>query len=500
MLLRSIRSQVLVKILGDKTGSGEHRDGMLTGFNDPNLALFVTGMVGDGLLLNGTSEYVDVSGAFDLMPTGDEQAFAVSAYFRTFKEFGPIFSMRNEVNGTPLIDITIGNDGVQNEPGRVCMLVRDDGGSISWTNSGIKVNNGRWHSLVVMRAGGNWAMYVDGVMRGTPLVGVASGEVSLNWLSIGAEKMWVFDSDGSWNWQNTHIRYFKGILDEVCVWAGEIRPHQIQELAAIVPPAGDLDFDLDTDIDDLKVVTDNWLMDSYTPVQSSPLVLEDMESYTTDPNTYAPYWEAVEGVSLESTGGNIDTATGVGLSLNSIQIDAQHGQVLQWDYDFEGQVNVMERFWLRDRRVDMGLYDQITVRVKKMPGSTGDRFYFDFHDGRGMEDPEIGPLPWNLAWKSRVILPLADLPEGQWVTLAADIPGELSGRARELNDFYEVSIGISMGTTGTTGTMLIDEIRLTDGTEDCFPEVGVLLPDMNGDCLVDIKDFAITAGNWLQGL
>jgi hypothetical protein len=312
--------------------------------------------------------------------------------------------------------------------------------------------------------------------------------------------MWIFADHGSWSWQNTHIRYFKGILDEVCVWAGEMQPSQIEAHAAIVPPAGDMDFDLDTDEVDLGVVTDNWLVDSYTPVQSSPLVLEDMESYTTDPNTYKMYWEALEGVSLESVGGNVDTAPGVGLSLNSIQADAEYGQVLQWDYDFEGQSNVMERFWLRDRRVDLGLYDQISIRVKKLAGSTGDQLYFDFHDGRGMTELEFGDPTRNLHWKGRVILPLGDLPEDQWVTLPANIPSELSGRTKELNDFYELSIGISMGTSGTTGTVLIDEIVLTDASEDCFPEVGVLLPDMNGDCLVNINDFAIMAGNWLQGL
>ncbi|MBE0536059.1 MAG: hypothetical protein IH624_10355 [Phycisphaerae bacterium] len=494
-----------------QTGSSEDADGVLMGFNDPNASsMFVPGLVGNALLLNGTSEYVDVSNAHPYMPTGNEEAFAVSAYFRTFKAYGPIFSMRNSANGTPLIDIAIGHDGARESAGRLRMLVRDDGNVLSPDkNSGIVVNDGRWHSLVVMRANGNWLMYVDGVER-IRLSGVASGQVTLDWLTIGTEKKWVFDAYGSWNGTRTDIRYFEGMLDEVCVWAGEMRPHQIAELAAKVPPAGDMDFDRDTDTADLRTVAENWLTDSYLPVQPSPLILEDMESYNpADPNSYGAHWEALYGgVSLENVYGNVDAAPEAGLSVNSIQTDSEYGQVLQWNYDFQQQINAIERFWLRDRRIDLAAYDHISIRVKKLPGSTGNQFYIDFHDGRGMTDPENGIYPWVLAWKGRIIMPLANLPEGQWVTLKAAIPGGFnSGRIRECRDLYEVSIGVSNprnadGTPGpgTTGTILIDEIVLSDSTTNCFPAVGELLPDMNGDCVVNIKDFAIMARNWLMGL
>jgi len=485
-----------------QTGSSEDADGTLMGFNDPNASsMFVTGLVGNALLLNGTSQYVDVSNAYPYMPTADEQSFAVSAYFRTYKPYGPIFSMRNSETGTPLIDITIGHDGAYESPGRVRMLARDDNNNLSPArDSGITVNDGRWHSLVVMRALGTWVMYVDGVERAR-MSGVATGPVTLDWLAIGAEKRWVLDSYGSWNGTRPEIRYFEGMLDEVCIWAGEMQPHQIQAHASVVPPAGDLDYDLKTDGGDLRILSENWLSDSYTPVQPSPLVLEDMESYNAaDPNSHTWYWEALEGVSLESVYGNVDTAPGVGLSVNSIQNDGLYGQVLQWDYDFQGQTNVIQRFWLRDRRVDLAAYDQISIRVKKLPGSTGEWFYFDFHDGRGLADPTQGIYPWVLARIGRVILPLANVPEGEWVTLQADIPGGFdSGRPKEFHDLYEISIGISMGASGTTGGMLIDEITLTDGTPDCFRVVGELLPDLNGDCIVNIKDLALMAEDWLTG-
>ena len=491
--------------LAYQTGTSEDADGILTGFNDPNASsMFVTGLVGNAVLINGTSEYIDISDAHPYMPTGNEQAFAVSAYFRTFKAYGPIFSMRNSANGTPLIDISVGHDGARESAGRLRMLVRDDGGVLSPSaDSGITVNDGRWHSFVVMRSRGNWAMYVDGVKR-SEIFGVASGAVTLDWLTIGTEKMWVFADYGSWNGGRTEIRYFEGMLDEVCVWAGEIQPHQIATLAAVVPASGDIDFDLDTDTGDLQIAADNWLTDSYTPVQPSPMILEDMESYTSDPNTYAAHWEAVEGVSLENVYGNVDTAPAnatVGASFNSIVDDGLYGKVLQWSYDLPAaNQNVIQRFWLRDRRIDLAAYDHISIRVKKLAGSTGDRLYFDFHDGRGMTDPEKGIYPWVLAFKGRIIMGLDELPEDQWVTLEADIPGGFnSGRIWECHDLYEVSIGINSAGVARAGTILIDEIVLSDSTTDCVPQVGALLPDMNGDCLVDISDFAVLAGNWLQG-
>lgn len=491
-----------------QTGTSEDADGALMGFNDPNASsMFVTGLVGNAILLNGTTEYVDVSVANPYMPTGDEQAFAVSAYFRTFKPYGPIFSMRNSANGTPLIDITIGHDGAYEAAGKLRMLARDDQNNLGPArDSGILVNDGRWHSMVIMRASGNWIMYVDGIER-SRMSGVASGSVTLDWLTIGAEKMWIFDSYGSWNGTRTDIRYFEGMLDEVCIWAGEMQPHQIAELAAIVPPAGDMDFDRDTDPVDLKMLAENWLTDSFTPVQSSPVILEDMESYTNDPNSFKDHWEALNGgVSLENVYGNVATAptsATVGSSVNSIVDDALYGKVLKWDYVTPAdKTNAIQRFWLRDRRIDLAAYDHIRIRVKKLAGSTGDRFYFDFHDGRGMTNPEQGIFPWVLAWQGRIIMGLADLPADQWVTLEADIPGGFNGggRPKQIHDFYEVTIGINSAGVARAGTILIDEIVLTDSTTDCFATVGELLPDMTGDCRVNIEDFAVMAANWLKGM
>jgi concanavalin A-like lectin/glucanase superfamily protein len=476
-----------------QTGSSEDADGILTGFNDPNAStMFVPGLVGNAIVLNGTSEYVNVSDAHPYMPTAYEQPFAVSAYFRTYSDYGPIFSMRHSVDDVPLIDITIGHDGARESPGKVRMLVRDNDGILSPeenSDSEILVNDGRWHSLVVMRASGNWKMYVDGVKR-AEIMGVASGEVTLDWLAIGSELRWITPDPVTgltWNPAASYVRYFTGMLDEVVIWDGVIRDHQIQEHAALVPTQGDLDYDQDTDLADLAMLTAAWLGDSLTPIQPT-VVLEDMESYDPDdPNSYKMYWEAVAPSDI------------VGTSINTMQPDPNgiNGQILKWDYSFDGKADVLERFWLRDRRFDLSVNDQISFRIKKLAGSTGDWFYFDFYDGRGMTEPALSDLIYR---KGRIILPLADVPEDLWVTLTADIPDNFDAGSRtfEIHDLYQVTIGISRG-SGTTGTLLLDEIQVTDSSVDCVLKVGELVPDLNDDCLVNLQDYAIQAQDWMSG-
>jgi hypothetical protein len=50
------------------------------------------------------------------------------------------------------------------------------------------------------------------------------------------------------------------------------------------------------------------------------------------------------------------------------------------------------------------------------------------------------------------------------------------------------------------GSLLVDSIELADGTEDCIPVVGQMVPDMNGDCSVNLLDFVELAQGWLMGI
>jgi hypothetical protein len=474
----------IIGTIAEQTGPTEDADGILVGFNDPNTpgVSHVTGLVNNGLLLNGKDEYVNVSNASVYMPTADGQSFAISGYLRTFNNYGPLFSMRNSDDGQPIIDIALGADGIQNEPGRICLLVRDDQTAAAWTNSGITVNDGRWHNFIVTRTDGIWKLYIDGILRGN-INGAATGNVNLDLLGIGTSLRWIADG---WGLDATYSAYrdFKGIVDEYTVWDGELQPGQIEALASILPPQGDIDFDLDTDIDDLTDLTADWLGSTYTPVQSSPVVLEDMESYTNDPNTFKEYWAYTPEV--ENYG--LVTSLSMVPDPNSV-----YGQVMRLDYNMNGKFHTHIPFRLLDRRVNSSLYDRLTMRIRKLPGCESNRLILDFYDGRDKVDPVVeGMYP-----KGRLEVDFAAAPMDEWVTMDWTIPQTLAFTA--CTDLYQIMVSLQDG-GADVGSVLIDSIELIDGTENCVPVVGQMVPDMNGDCVVDLLDFAEVAKGWLDGL
>jgi len=81
----------------------------------------------------------------------------------------------------------------------------------------------------------------------------------------------------------------------------------------------------------------------------------------------------------------------------------------------------------------------------------------------------------------------------QWVIYLQ----EFSGADLDLASVKKVYIGVgnrgNTTTPGGTGTLYFDDLRLYS----TFPECG-LAGDINGDCVVNFKDVAILADNWLQ--
>ncbi|MBN2512842.1 MAG: LamG domain-containing protein [Sedimentisphaerales bacterium] len=466
--------------IANQTGPSDDADGILKNFDDPNTAgvSHVAGLVNNGLLLNGTDEYVDVSNASIYMPTAAGQNFSVSCYFRTFGSYGPLFSMRHSVEDNPLIDLTIGADGAQDNAGTICMIVRDDLYAYATANSGIKVNDGRWHNLAVTRAGGNWTMYIDGIKRAS-INGAATGQVTLDWLALGTSLRWL---NTNWNPTMSHYRYFKGILDEYTIWDGELSPKQIKQLAAIVPPQGDIDADLDTDMDDLNALTDAWLDDYYVAVQPSPVVLENMDAYTNDPNTYQDYLAYTE-----------EKGT-FGLLTLSFETDSMYSQVLRVDYDFDGHLHAHIPVRLIEKRINSSLYDTFITRIKKPAGCDISKLIIDFYDGRGYADPITDNL---LHTKGRITIDITGVAMDEWVAVEAPIPSGVTFDT--CTDLYQIMYSIEDG-GADTGTLYIGSIELADSTTDCVPSFEILAQDLTGDCFVNLLDFEKLAENWMTGL
>ncbi|MGE4285516.1 MAG: LamG-like jellyroll fold domain-containing protein, partial [Phycisphaerae bacterium] len=388
-----------------QTGTATGGDGTMKEFNAPESA-YVAGLSGNALKLQGNGEYVDVSAASGFMPTGDGQSFAISGYMRTFANYGPLFSMRNSEDDNPIIDICLGDDGAQRRPGRICMLVRDESRIASLTYSSVAVNDGRWHNFIVTRTASKWTMYVDGEAVAA-LNGAATGAVDLNLLGIGASPRWIMDDHYL---DTTILLNYGGLLDEFTVWNGQLQAHQIQELAAIVPPKGDIDSDLLTDTADLDLFAADWLADVTMPVQGDA-VLEDMESYDpADPNSLDANWPYIpEDNFADLVTTIIDDPNGL------------YGQVMQMDYDFStGGLHGHISTTVPNRGVDMGLYDNVVLRVKRLPGCDVVKVILDFLDGRGKEAPAVDEL-YN---KGRITVDFPDVPVGEWADVVVPFPAD----------------------------------------------------------------------------
>lgn len=466
-------------ILAEQTGPTEDADGILTGFNDS--ATFgvshVPGLVGNALRLNGIDEYVDVSNAWVYMPTASGQNFAISGYICTLGEYGPLFSMRNSESEDPIIDICLGANGVSDLPGRICMIVRDNTGSSSSTNSVVTINDGRWHNFIVTRLGGKWTLYVDGIARGV-INGAATGEVSLDMMGIGASLRWLVDG---WNPDRQYYLFLNGMVDEYTIWSGQMQPAQIAELAAQVPAKGDITNDLTVDMDDIAVLSDNWLANTAVEIQPN-IVLEDMESYDpTDPNSLKANWSYIQ-------------EDGFGDQVRSVVADPNGmGQVLKIDYAFKpGNLHFHSTFTLHQRGVDLRLYDTLSFRIKKATGCELNKLIIDYYDARGI----VAPVESDIYGRGRMNIDITEVPADVWTVVTGTISTDRE--TQSCTDLYQLQVSFEDG-GADTGTVYIDSIELADGTTDCILTAGIMWSDLNGDCKVNLSDFALMAKDWLSG-
>ncbi len=461
--------------IAEQTGEVDGGDGVLTGFDSPANSR-IAGLVNNGLYLNGKDEYVDVSGAYSLMPVADGQSFVVSGYLCTFDDYGPLFSMRNSANENPIIDIALGVDGVQVEPGNVCVLVRDDSGSMSYMNSGMTINDGRWHNFIVARSVSTWTLYIDGVSLAV-IDNAAAGNLDFDMMAIGTSLRWIADN---WQPQYNYYRDFQGIVDEFTVWEGELQPPQFEELIARLSSDEDINFDHAIDIGDLSKLAYDWIDSAWLAVQPDA-VLDDMDAYGSGQYEFSDYWQFVS----ESGYGNIDI---------SIVNDSEgiYGQVLLMDYDFSGSQYARVQQKVFNRGINLGVYDKVSIRLKKPVGCEITKVTLDFYDGRDKSAPAAA----DLYHKGSIDIDISSVAVGEWVTAASIIP-EGASVLRGCTDVYQVVLSIEDGGQDA-GTLLVDSIYLSDYTEDCILQVNSGAADINYDCVVDMYDFEKLAESWLN--
>ena len=126
------------------------------------------GQIGGALVFDGTDDYVNL-GTDSSLNFGSSAPFTIAAWVKTTEDYGMIISFRSSTDGGPVIDLTVGYDGGANDPGKVMILVRQDGyvGSYARVTGG-SVKDGQWHHVAAVRSSGSTVeLFLDGVSQGT---------------------------------------------------------------------------------------------------------------------------------------------------------------------------------------------------------------------------------------------------------------------------------------------------------------------------------------------
>ncbi|WP_268995872.1 RHS repeat-associated core domain-containing protein [Saccharothrix luteola] len=116
-------------------------------------------------------------------------------------------------------------------------------GSVSPITSGVLVNDGKWHHVVLSSMGATQTLFLDGAKVGE-LTGKQVDHEKLTFNQVGAAY-----ATGTWPaWGTTPQRHFSGVIDEVAVYAGPVGPttttahraanNQADQLAKITLPSG----------------------------------------------------------------------------------------------------------------------------------------------------------------------------------------------------------------------------------------------------------------------
>ncbi len=280
------------------------------------------------------------------------------------------------------------------------------------------------------------------------------------------------DNSASSRWN--HVTYIIARIDRPAYETLNFYFDRIEVIRELDKPAGDIDGDYAVNDVDLGMIVSDWLTDN-TAVAGASSMLEDFESGISDWSLY-----------YNSTAPSTITA------LTSGAAEGSGG--LKWDYDVTTSVGLVyaEILYALDTPVNLSQYDRVNIKVKRyLTNSDESSVYIKFLDG--------GLTNANLSGKT--YLPGDTIASNeQWQIWSIDLHNlnysDGGTTYTKLSDITNVR-GIMFGVIGNagTGTIEMDAIELAT-TPECSAAIDT---DLNGDCVVNLLDYAIVASNWLAG-
>ncbi len=193
-------------------------------------AAYTAGRFGSALYFTGTNNYVFASDAQSGGVTGSgldmgTRDWTVAAWVRTTNS-GMVATKMGYVGGTNPDGwgMSISGNGTLG-----AVLHKSNLGTVNiFAGDGKLVNDGQWHHVAaVFTRTANMVRYVDGAASGTQYgLSSLSGQslVNTNQLRIGARDQFADEV------------YFKGLIDEVRIYARALSPEEIAALAGVAPP------------------------------------------------------------------------------------------------------------------------------------------------------------------------------------------------------------------------------------------------------------------------
>jgi hypothetical protein len=291
---------------------------------------------------------------------------------------------------------------------------------------------------------------------------------------------------------------FHGLIDDFSLWDYALSEEQVRSIM----PAGDYNADRIVDALDLKVLTDDWLTDNSTPVLPLKL-LDDMENYQPGGAFPVPsIFSWMEYLTPDCPDAHAYPSVILGEPNNPPEGD----QAMRIVFDYPASCNYDGTDWVLagsflGENLDLKQYDEL-------------RFWKRNH-GAGHED-----ITWIINFGSHYpsgtivdehlvcnIGPFSSTEDpNEWHEVVVDLRNganvDWQGPYSSIEDVQWVHgilvTGLSDLEVGQAGTITVDvdDFRLLDYTPGC---TGMPAADLNGDCSLDLRDYAILGRNFLKG-